>query len=283
MATGDDPLERVQELTAALEALEDGPARRLAEELVGTIVDLYGEGLRRIMDELAGDSLAACELRGRVAADGLVASLLLVHDLYPVPLEARVLEALASVRPYMESHGGDVELLDIEEGVARLRLNGHCHGCPASLSTLELAIKDALEERAPDLLGVEVEGLAEQPQAPAGGMTAMRGRLAAPTWLPVETAGDVAPGALRTVSLRGADIVVANVAGTLLAYRSECPCCGRGLEDATLEGEILTCGNCGHGYALTEAGRAVGSDDVHLEPVPLLRRDGVGVAVAVGT
>jgi hypothetical protein len=126
-----DPMERVSELTAALEALEDGDARRLAEELVGAVVDLYGEGLARIMDVLADDSLAAGELRGRLAADGLVASLLLVHDLYPVPLEERVLAALASVRPYMESHGGDVELLGIDAGVARLRLVGHCHGCPA--------------------------------------------------------------------------------------------------------------------------------------------------------
>ncbi len=278
-----DPMERVSELTAALEALEDGDARRLAEELVGAVVDLYGEGLARIMDVLADDSLAAGELRGRLAADGLVASLLLVHDLYPVPLEERVLAALASVRPYMESHGGDVELLGIDAGVARLRLVGHCHGCPASLSTLELAITDALEERAPDLLGVEVEGLAEPAQPATGGMTAMRDRLAAPTWLPVEAAGDVAPGAVATVTLRGADIVVANVAGTLLAYRSECPCCGGGLADAALEDAILSCGRCRHTYVLTEAGRAVGSDDVHLDPVPLLRRDGVGVAVAVAT
>jgi Fe-S cluster biogenesis protein NfuA/nitrite reductase/ring-hydroxylating ferredoxin subunit len=278
-----DPMERVSELTAALEALEDGDARRLAEELVGAVVDLYGEGLARIMDVLADDSLAAGELRGRLAADGLVASLLLVHDLYPVPLQERVLAALASVRPYMESHGGDVELLGIDAGVARLRLVGHCHGCPASMQTLELAITDALEERAPDLLGVEVEGLAEPAQPAGGGMTAMRGRLAAPTWLPVEAAGDVAPGAVATVTLRGSEMVVANVAGTLLAYRSECPCCGEGLAEATLEDEILSCANCHHGYVLTEAGRAVGSDDVHLDPVPLLRRDGVGVAVAVAT
>ena len=45
--------------------------------------------------------------------DGVVASLLLMHGLYPVPLEDRVREALDSVRPYMESHGGDVELLGI--------------------------------------------------------------------------------------------------------------------------------------------------------------------------
>ena len=56
------------------------------------------------------------------------------------------MEALDSVRPYMESHGGDVELLGIEDGVARMRLVGHCKGCPASEATLELAIKKALEE-----------------------------------------------------------------------------------------------------------------------------------------
>ena len=46
----------------------------------------------------------------------------------------------------MESHGGDVELLGLEDGVARIRLAGSCDGCPASASTLELAIKQALDE-----------------------------------------------------------------------------------------------------------------------------------------
>ncbi len=58
----------------------------------------------------------------------------------------------------MESHGGDVELLGVEDGVARLRLAGSCHGCAASSSTLELAIKKALMETAPDLLDMDVEG-----------------------------------------------------------------------------------------------------------------------------
>ena len=260
---GSAALERVESLTEALEALEDGPAKETAEELVGAIVGLYGEGLARIMTALAG-SPQGLEIRDALLADGVVASLLLVHDLYPVPLETRVLDALDSVRPYMESHGGNVEFDRIEEGVAHLRLVGHCNGCPASLSTLELAIKDALEERAPDLLGVEVEGLAE----PRGG----RGVPSAPTWLPVGAAGEVGEGTLRTVPVGGVDLLVANVAGTVLAYRSECPCCGGGLGDASLEGDILTCARCGHGFALTQAGRAVGSDDVHLAPVPLLRR-----------
>ena len=72
-----------------------------------------------------------------------------------------MVEALDSVRPYMESHGGNVELLGIEDGVARIRLEGSCEGCPASASTLELAIKQALDEAAPDLEGLLVEGALE--------------------------------------------------------------------------------------------------------------------------
>jgi Fe-S cluster biogenesis protein NfuA/nitrite reductase/ring-hydroxylating ferredoxin subunit len=267
-------LERVQELTDALQALEDGPAKETAEDLVGAIVDLYGNGLERIMQALPEDTAAGDEIRQRLASDGVVASLLLIHDLYPVSLETRVLEALASVRPYMESHGGNVELTGITDGVAQLRLEGHCHGCPASLSTLELAIKDALEQAAPDLLGVEVDGLVE-PEAP--------GRRPSPRWLSLDTADEVEPGATRTVTARGVELLVANVAGTLLAYRSDCAACGSGLGDAALEGELLTCGRCKIRFDLVHAGRAIGSDDVFLEPVPLLRSKGLEVTVALAT
>jgi Fe-S cluster biogenesis protein NfuA/nitrite reductase/ring-hydroxylating ferredoxin subunit len=266
-------LERVQELTDALQALEDGHAKETAEELVGAIVDLYGEGLARIMQALPADA-AGDEVRQRLAGDGVVASLLLIHDLYPVPLETRVLEALASVRPYMESHGGNVELAGIVDGVAQLRLEGHCHGCPASLSTLELAIKDALEQAAPDLLGVEVDGLV-QPETP--------GKRPSPRWLSLDTADEIAPGTTKTVTARGVELLVANVAGTLLAYRSECPVCESGLGEAALDGELLTCARCKIRFDVVQAGRAIGSDDVYLEPVPLLRSKGLEVTVALAT
>ena len=107
-------------------------------------------------------------LRTRLAEDGVVSSLLMIHGLHPVPLETRVSAALDRVRPYMESHGGGVEVLSLEDDVLRLRLHGSCDGCPASASTLELAIKQELEEAAPDLLGIEVEGLVEQPRTFSG-------------------------------------------------------------------------------------------------------------------
>jgi len=143
---------RVEELTAELETIEDGPARRCAEELTSAVMEMYGAGLERIMEALE----QAPEVRDQVADDGVVASLLLIHDLYPVPLEERVHQALGRVRPYMESHGGDVELLGIDDGVVRLRLQGSCSSCQASQATLELAVKQALEELAPDLEGMDV-------------------------------------------------------------------------------------------------------------------------------
>ena len=142
-----DAISRLEELTAGLD-----PA---GEELAGALMELYGEGLERIMAAVDDDT------RARLAEDGVIASLLLMHGLYPVPLEERVREALDSVRPYMESHGGDVELLGVEGGIARLRLEGSCNGCPSSTATLKNAIEDAIQRVAPDIEEIKAEGAVE--------------------------------------------------------------------------------------------------------------------------
>jgi Fe-S cluster biogenesis protein NfuA len=138
----------VEELLAAIE----GDA--VASEAVAAIVELYGEGLRRI---------AARGVAGDLVDDELVSHLLLLHDLHPVDVEARVAGALDEVRPYLASHGGDVELLGVADGVAHVRLEGTCNGCPSSTATLRHAIEEAVARAAPELAGVEAEGVAEPP------------------------------------------------------------------------------------------------------------------------
>jgi Fe-S cluster biogenesis protein NfuA len=95
-----------------------------------------------------------------LAEDELVSHLLLVHGLHPVALSARVENALASVRPYLATHGGNVELVRVESGVAHIRLQGTCHGCPSSTATLTQAIEQAVFKAAPDLERVAAEGVA---------------------------------------------------------------------------------------------------------------------------
>lgn len=153
-------LARVEELSTRAEQLEDPRARELAAELVSAVIAMYGDGLERIVAVIRDSREAGATILDELSQDGAVASLLLIHDLYPVALRERVLEALETVRPYMESHGGDVELVELtDDGVARLALEGSCHGCSASRATLETAITRALEEHCPDLAGTEVGGV----------------------------------------------------------------------------------------------------------------------------
>ena len=69
------------------------------------------------------------------------------------------------MRPYLGSHGGDVELLDVTaDGVVRLRMLGSCDGCPSSAVTLKLAVEGAIEAAAPEITAIEVEEPAAQPK-----------------------------------------------------------------------------------------------------------------------
>ena len=151
-------VERVQELLGSLDEIADPVAQNRVQELIGAVLELYGAGLERILGVLADAGEPALPIRDALLDDGIIASLLLIHGLYPVPLEERITEAVESVRPFLASHGGGVEILSVEDGVARLRLQGSCNGCPASASTLEHALKEAIDEAAPDLLALEVEG-----------------------------------------------------------------------------------------------------------------------------
>src|SRR5471030_2655313 len=103
-----DLLDRIQDLTDKVDELSDVRARTLAQELVATVIAMYGDGLARIMEVISGAREAGETILDELSQDGAVASLLLIHDLYPVSLQERVIEALDTVRPYMESHGGNV-------------------------------------------------------------------------------------------------------------------------------------------------------------------------------
>jgi Fe-S cluster biogenesis protein NfuA/nitrite reductase/ring-hydroxylating ferredoxin subunit len=271
----DQLVERVEDLQAQLESTGESSTRALAEELVTAVVQMYGAGLERMVASLMDAGAEGERIAASFADDDLVATLLLIHDLHPIPLEQRVLAALDSVRPYMESHGGNVELLSLEDGIARIHLQGSCSDCSASSVTLELAIKRALEEAAPDLEGLEVEGIAA-PDPPTLPVV-----MSAPLWLDVDAVASLADGSLAAVSVAGSDLVVANVDGSLLAYRDRCASCGAPLHGGLLMAGALSCPECARSFFLPAAGRSMDGDRMQLEPVPLLREDGrVKVALA---
>src|ERR1700710_2875414 len=158
-------VERVQDLLGSLDEIADPVAQQRVQELVGAVLELYGAGLDRLLGALADAGEPGLPIRDALLDHGFVPSLLLIHGLYPVPLEERVTEALDSVRPFLASHGGNVELISVEGGVARLQLQGSGNGCPSSAATLEHALREAIDAAAPDLLGLEVEGAVGLPDA----------------------------------------------------------------------------------------------------------------------
>jgi Fe-S cluster biogenesis protein NfuA len=157
---------RVEELLAGFDAAQTPHrARERAEELVRTVVALYGEGLERVLSivhEASGERSDA--VFAQLCEDKLVESLLCLHGLHPIPLEERVQDALASVLPYVKSHHGNMEISRIEDDVVYLRLEGTCDGCPASATTLKTAVERAILERVPEIREVR----AEEPLPAAG-------------------------------------------------------------------------------------------------------------------
>jgi Fe-S cluster biogenesis protein NfuA/nitrite reductase/ring-hydroxylating ferredoxin subunit len=266
---------RMETLLGEIESLQDPNARTKAAELVQVLLELYGEGLARMMEVVAEG-----EERERIfealAGDELVSHLLLLHGLHPLDVETRVIRALEEVRPYLQSHGGNVELLGIEGGVARVRMQGSCDGCPSSAVTLKLAIEEAVQKAAPDLEGIEAEGVTEPQPAPTlvAGPTLRRKKKRqeenGASWTVVGGLPQLSGGGLLVKEISGEPVLFLKLEDDFYAYRHLCPGCGGSLEEASLKGAELTCSGCGHRYDVRRAGRCLDNPQLHLEPVPLL-------------
>jgi Fe-S cluster biogenesis protein NfuA/nitrite reductase/ring-hydroxylating ferredoxin subunit len=263
--------DRLDALVGELGALADPRARAKAEEVVRLLMHLYGAGLARIMELVDEAGAPAAPLLHRFGDDDLVASLLIVHGLHPLELEARVSRALDRVRPYLASHDGDVKLLGIEQGVVRLQLVGSCQGCPSSSVTMKHAVERAIQDAAPEVTRIEVVGV--------DGVAASA-LLQISAWTPLAAPPALGPGELAPVEINGAKVLLCRAGTAWYAYRDSCPSCGSSLTSEALRDDLLGCAVCDHHYDVRRAGACVDAAELHLDPLPLLQEDGrVKVAV----
>jgi len=159
--------ERVEALIDELRAQAGPQAGDAAEELVGCLVELYGAGLAAIVAVVAADPEAGPRLIDALAADPLVESLLLIHDLHPVDAGTRVSRALDQVRAQLGSHAGVIEYLGFDDqGVVMLRRTASGHGCGSTASAVRQALEDAVTQAAPEAAGVAVEEVTAPAEAP---------------------------------------------------------------------------------------------------------------------
>jgi Fe-S cluster biogenesis protein NfuA len=145
----EDRLRRIEELVRRLAEIPDPESRETAHEMMEAILELHGSGLERMMEIVFDQGDAGKAAVRRFAADELVASLLLLHDLHPDDIETRVRRALSKTH-------GDAELVSVFEGVVRVRLVGGTHG---SRDSVEALVRDA----APDLAELVIEEAMQPP------------------------------------------------------------------------------------------------------------------------
>ncbi len=300
----DGPAPDIRAIGERIEVLLDASgsggavARDRAEELVRLVTELYGAGIEQILDLFYEAGHLDPEMLDRLAADELVSSLLLIHNLHPYDVGERVERALDQVRPYLGSHGGDVELLGVADDVVTLRLLGSCDGCPSSSVTLELAVKDAIEAAAPEIIAIEVE----QPPAEAKEhlipVSSLRSRLeqtpthqsAGAAWHSLAAAGlDDVP--VSHVAVDGVDLVVCRVGSDLLVFRGACARCHTALGSGRLERRlggtadtpVLVCPGCAAHYDIRRAGACLDEPELHLDPLPVTIAEAVAmVALPAG-
>jgi Fe-S cluster biogenesis protein NfuA/nitrite reductase/ring-hydroxylating ferredoxin subunit len=220
-------------------------------------------------------------------------ALLAMYDLVPVEDRIQVEEALDEVRPYIESHGGELELLDVEDGVVHVRMSGACHGCAGSAMTLRRGIEEKLRERYAGF----VEIVAHEPEDTNGssshgellqiegtngssgsGLLQIEG-LRRPVFEEVGPLADFPPGAIHVTEVAGISMIIINIDGEPYAFKNGCtvdPDRPMELDGARLAGTVIVCPwhNCAYD---ARSGRRVDDrpDERPLAVVPVAVRDGV--------
>lgn len=156
--------DRIEELVSRVERCGDPAMRAVAQELLQAVIELHGVALDHIMETVSQlpDGMRAIE---RMAEDDLVSNVLSLHGIHPVPLETRVASALEAARPYLKSHGGDVELSSIDAGIVHLTLRGSCGSCSSSAETMKSTVESAIYDVAPEVVTVISENMIATPHS----------------------------------------------------------------------------------------------------------------------
>jgi len=278
---------------AAFDEHPDQATREAVYELLQGIDAMHREAFKRLAafleDHRAGHLIAEA-----ARADHLLNSVLNLYDVLPnEAVVSQVEAALARVRPYIESHGGELKVLSAEGGVVHLEMGGSCHGCAGSAITLRRGVEQALREGFP---GFE-EVVVHEPSPivgtvnPSGLITfdqiqPASAILQAPIFKPVARLEDLLPGSMKSVAPDGVRALVVNVDSEIYAVGEVCPGSALPLTLGTLDGTTITCPwhnerfDVRSGKCLEAAGRR---DLPRLPVYPVAMVDGeIRIAVNVG-
>ncbi len=273
--------ELARQVDKALERARQQPeaAQKTALDLKEAIEAFHKLGLTKIIQKLKEDERGK-ELLFELVDDQAIYALFAMHGLVREDIGVRVTRVLDMVRPYMQSHGGDVELVRATQDTVYIKLSGSCNGCSMSSVTLRNTVEEALHEHLPQIQNIEVVPNEPEPAKAEAEMQSQSGfvPLAAIAALPKLdygwAAGPVSSEVLEAVPFRwdadGVSVLIVRFHGQLHAFRNECAHLGMPLDGGSLDPEtgVLVCP--WHGFRFDCAsGECLTVPEAQLEGLPL--------------
>lgn len=273
MTTIDAPVEleglasSVDQAMAVVAELDE-PARESALALKAALEAFHKPALIHIVRTLKDDPRGK-ELLFELVDDPTVRAIFALHGIIKADPMTRANAALVDVRPYLQSHGGDVELVRIEGGAAYVRLQGSCNGCSMSAVTLREGVEEALV-KVDEIDRVEV--LEDEPTTAFIPLASV-GRKQSPDtgWVqgpPTDTVEDGTMERFDVDTGTGSEsFVVTNIENRFAVFRNACVHQGMTLDGGMIDDGVLICP--WHGFKFeASTGECISAPGAQLEQVP---------------
>ncbi len=175
-----DDMQRIGGLVQQIDSIADPALRSATKDLVQSLMDLHGAALEKALDIVAEAGEPGMDIIGRLGRDSLVSSVLILYGLHPEDLETRVAKAVDRIRPQLRKQGCEVELLGVNEGAIRLRVQTGSHTCGSTAKTVQATLEGAIYDAAPDMSSLVIEGFEEKPSSGFVSLDKLNGSLNLP-------------------------------------------------------------------------------------------------------
>ncbi len=258
--------ERVDKAIAEVQLL-DPEIRAKAMTLKSAIEEFHKVGLTHIVKTLKNDPHGKALLFNLVDEPSVYA-LFAMHGLVRADLLTQVSRVIEMVRPYMQSHGGDVSLVDVRDKTVYVRLSGNCNGCSMSSVTSRNTVEESLKEHVPEIERVEV--VADEPAV--GGLVQLQtsDNGSDHGWVEGPLTSEIEDGKPFAFECSEDKVLLIKSKKGLRAWRNACAHQGLPLDGGILDPENGTITCPWHGFQYdSESGECFSAPQCQLEPFPL--------------
>jgi nitrite reductase/ring-hydroxylating ferredoxin subunit/Fe-S cluster biogenesis protein NfuA len=250
----------------------DESQRCVAVGLQRAVESLHKAALTNLIKSLKQENMPA--LRDAVN-DEIVYAVLLYHDLVKPPLSERMQTALAEVRPSLQSHQGDIELVAIKlPDTVQVKLIGSCSNCATSTLTLTQGVEQAIKKHCPEITKVVAvnNNFPTSTKATANSLDFH--------WVKAATLDEISENRILAVRVNNHDVIFYKQGDNIRCYRNSCSHLGFPLDKGRVEKGIITCSAHEFQYDL-KTGNCLTVPDIALQSYEVkVKHDNIYIKVA---